>query len=121
MTPSPILFLGYRVQFRGETPEVVGGVTLITQDLLVRAVLAPTYPTGTVTALATRVVMAVITVRLLHALDHALLPTPILLPPTLSVLYAIYLSHKPDLNLLRCFFCRGTAETQQRPHEVTLK
>lgn len=77
---------------------MVGHVALVTQDLLVWAVLSPTHRAGTVLALATRVILAPVTVRLLRACYTL----PVALPRLSPGLDTEDLIHKLDFDLLRC-------------------
>ena len=80
---------------------MVGHVALVTEQLLVRTVLAPTLTAGTVSALTSRVVLTPVTVWLLHA-GHAL-PVAIGVPLTRvsASLNTEDLVHKLHLHLLR--------------------
>ncbi len=64
---SPFILLRYSLEWCTEAPEMVGLITLVTQDLLVRIVLATTHTARTRLALASRIVLTHVTVWLLGA------------------------------------------------------
>lgn len=99
----PLIALRDILHWGAKAPQVVRHVALITQDLFVRTVLPAAHAAGTVFALPSWIVLAPVTVRLLHPslplpLLSTALPILVLRVPGLN---AEYLIHKLDHNLLR--------------------